>query len=578
MAAVQNLRLLDIKQVPSVKSDRTAVRVAAVRFAAGMDSGRLPSRSDLESAGQRLLHDLGMADEFLGFAMVAISNEYWRKQFESTPFERRLLLLPRCMSNSSTCAAPLDDTDLHCINCGACDVGGLKAEAESLGYEVIIAEGTSAVVMKILQGQADALLGVACLDSLDRSYTQVVELGIPHMAIPLLHDGCVDTDAEVDELVAVMHSVSDTAVSGPRTYLPLLRETVHIFDTPSLQELLPPEIGRFISSEDDTDPATATEIIALDWFKNRGKRLRPFLTTSAYAVARYGAEALSSNADAAAFIPASVKRIAVAIEALHKASLIHDDIEDDDEYRYGRRTIHRQYGIAPAINVGDYLVGMGYSLIARESASMGEGCIGDILTHLSSAHLDLCRGQGAELMWKGKDDLRIRPIEVLSIYALKTAPALEVALYAGLRTADVDIDDERLRQFCVYLGEGYQILNDLDDWVPDSGNRISAGGDALADRPTILHAFALEAARDETLVSLLQPSQASRKPAEEVDRLRSIYAELGAFDQARRMVDRLRDRAMRLSGEFRSEPLRELMSFLTGLILRGRAHTGNDEV
>ena len=61
--------------------------------------------------------------------------------------------------------------------------------------------------------------------------------------------------------------------------------------------------------------------------------------------------------------PRWIRRAALSIEAFHKASLVHDDIEDDDIFRYGRATLHRQYGVGTAINVGDYLIGLGYRLV-----------------------------------------------------------------------------------------------------------------------------------------------------------------------------------------------------------------------
>lgn len=545
------------------------MRSLAAEVAAGLDGSRVPNGHELESSGLGLLDRLGLPRRFLGYAMVAVNNAFWLSRFGSVPFERRLLLLPHCLSSSSACTAPCDASGLQCANCGGCDIGRLKEEAESLGYEVITAEGTSSATMKILHGDADAILGVACLDSLERSYTRIVDLGIPHIAVPLLRNGCVDTEVEADELIALLHAASDAPGPRPRTYLPLLRETVRIFDPQSLSGLLPEEIGRLLSTGELPDPMMATEAIALDWLANRGKRLRPFLTTSAYAVARYGSDVLSPDTDPASTVPAPVRRIAIAIEALHKASLIHDDIEDDDEFRYGRRTIHRRHGVGPAINVGDYLVGLGYSLIAGETASLGAQCVADILTHLSSAHLELCRGQGAELLWKGRTDVPLRPIDALSIYALKTAPALQVAIYSGLRAADAEVDPDLLHRFCVLLGEGYQVLNDLDDWRPDAANRVSAGGDALSDRPTVLHAFALQAAGAH-VASLLPSGEAHGDAASEVDRLRGVYEELGAFEQARVLVDRLRERAERLAEEFEPARIRELMSFLVGLILPRR--------
>ncbi|MCL5104785.1 MAG: polyprenyl synthetase family protein [Armatimonadetes bacterium] len=566
MSAVRNVRAPDIKQVPNEKAARNAIREQAVEFASDLDTSRPPVWNDLESRGRALLCRLALPQVYLGYAMVTVSNEFWRRRFESVPFDRRLLLLSHCLSDKSSCVASRDSVGLRCENCGACDIGDLKARAEKLGYEVIAAEGTSSAVMKVLEGDADAILGVACLDSLEKSYTRVVELGIPHIAVPLLRNGCVNTEAEIDEIVTILNSASGHVVSGPRSYLPLLRETARIFDTTSLLDLLPRDIAPLLGTDEAPDSMTATEAIALDWLGSRGKRLRPFITVSAYAVARHGSVVTEPDTDPVSLIPKPVRRIALAIEALHKASLVHDDIEDNDEFRYGRRTIHKEYGVPPAINIGDYLVGLGYRLVAGEASTLGAECVADILSRLSSAHLDLCRGQGAELLWHDRQGASLRPIDALSIYALKTAPALEVALYAGLRAGGVEIDGALLRQFCVYLGEGYQILNDFDDWDTETANHVVAGGDVLAERPTILRAFALEAGGGE----VLEMSLKAEDNMAAVDLLRKSYSDLGAFDKAQRLLDRLRDRARDLAGRVEPPALRELMDFLIGIMLPER--------
>ena len=66
-----------------------------------------------------------------------------------------------------------------------------------------------------------------------------------------------------------------------------------------------------------------------------------------------------------------VRRTAMSIESFHKASLVHDDIQDGDEFRYGQPTLHNQHGVPTAINVGDYLIGMGYRLISRDIDEVG---------------------------------------------------------------------------------------------------------------------------------------------------------------------------------------------------------------
>src|SRR5207253_3826384 len=126
----------------------------------------------------------------------------------------------------------------------------------------------------------------------------------------------------------------------------------------------------------------------------------------------------------------SVKRTALAIEAFHKASLVHDDIEDDDSYRYGQETLHRQYGVGTAINIGDYLIGLGYRLVSRERKALGAECAADILDKLADAHLKLSEGQGAELLWRDAAEKALTPLDALKIYALKTTPAFEAALYS----------------------------------------------------------------------------------------------------------------------------------------------------
>ncbi len=562
MSAAHEQPTSDIKQVPQDRSIRDSIRSLADELGAEFDHARYPSSDELKSEARSLLNRLSLPEVYLGYAMVALSNVYWRRYFETVPFHRRLLLLPHCMSNQVECTAELDASNLLCRQCDACNIGGLKSEAEKLGYEVIVSEGTTAVIMKVLEGGTDALLGVACLDSLEKSFTRISEIGIPYMAVPLLQDGCVNTTTELDELRTILRMSSSHAVAPPRSYVHLLRESMAIFDNAGLTEALPSPISGYLPDGSEIEPHNATEKIALDWFAHGGKRLRPFLTVASYAVATQGSRALEGDLE----IPVAIRRLAMAIEAMHKASLVHDDIEDDDVYRYGQMTIHRKYGVAPAINVGDYLVGLGYNLVAGEVSALGAECVADILRSLSSAHLDLCRGQGAELMWKGRSGKTLSPMDVLSIYSLKTAPGLEVALYAGLRAAMFEFDHQKLRLFCTYLGEGYQALNDLDDWKPDNTNRKVAGGDVLAQRPTILHAFALQAC-PESEKHLLH---AATDSTSEVVRLRRLYTDLGVFDKTQLLVQKLRSRAEELASQFEPLPMQELMRFIIGLVLPGR--------
>jgi geranylgeranyl pyrophosphate synthase len=432
---------------------------------------------------------------------------------------------------------------------------------------VLIAEGSPAVVEVVLRGQADAILGMACLDSLEKVFTRVAALGIPHVAVPLLTDGCVATKAELAVLRGWLRHRDGPARTSMRSYVPLLRAADRLFGDRALDELLAGlVVSSVMSGPGEMSPAEGAEILALEWLCEGGKRLRPFITLAGHAAALRDAGALDSDAAEAGNFPRAVRRVALAIEALHKASLVHDDIEDDDEFRYGRETLHRRHGIATALNVGDYLIGLGYRLVASGREELGAECVADILAHLAEAHTQLCRGQGEELLWTRGDPMAVRPEAVQRIYALKTAPAFEAALYAGMRTAQrVDLDPalaESLRRFCRFIGVAYQLQNDLKDWSGDRRDKLVAGQDSLARRPTMLLALALETGDAATLRKLASVTEPDLARDLKLESLRKVYEERGAFDQARKLVEKYREHARAQADAVPAEALRDLMHFL----------------
>ncbi len=514
-----------------------------------------------------MLERLELSLGFLGFAMVAVSNAYWRPVMEAIPFHRRLFLLPHCLSDRAVCTGSYDAVGLHCAGCGSCEIHALKTQAEQLGYSVIVAEGTSSLFLEVLEGDVDAIFGVACLDSLEKSFQHLVDLGVAHMAVPLLKDGCVNTEAEIDQIRALLTAEAAPSLAAPRSYVPLLRETTRMFQPPLFAELLAPylESGELANLQNESSPTV--EGIALDWLREGGKRLRPFVTLAAYAIARHGMAVLDCGPEIHERIPLPIWRLALAIEALHKASLVHDDIEDDDEFRYGRPTLHRTHGVAQAVNVGDYLIGLGYRLIAGEMTSLGTDCSSDILVQLSHAHMELCRGQGAELQLGGRPPESVQPAEVMKVYAQKTAPAFEVALYSGLRAAGRTMELGILRRYATYLGEGFQVRNDLDDWREDDRNKRNRGLDVLAGRPTMLRVFAAGSAQAAELAELAH-SNGQFTPAERVERVRELYCRSGVFARTEQLYQKLRDRALDAAAQFPTADLQELMRFLVRMVLR----------
>jgi geranylgeranyl pyrophosphate synthase len=229
---------------------------------------------------------------------------------------------------------------------------------------------------------------------------------------------------------------------------------------------------------------------------------------------------------------------------------------------------------------------MGYRLVSREGKSLGPETVADILDCLADAHLRLAEGQGAELLWRDALDKRLKPLDALKIYALKTAPAFEAAMYVGARLAGpAEPYVEPIKQFARNLGVAFQIVNDLNDWDGDDHNKLAAGGDILAGRPTVLLALALEGlppARQEELLALLAGDADQRRSAPagagyraddkagaaaRIARVRQLYAEAGVFDKATRLVEKHRERAEKIADEIQPEELRALLYYLIDSVL-----------
>jgi geranylgeranyl diphosphate synthase type II len=551
------------KTVPQERELRDRIRAEAHQFAKNIDRSKSMTKATLQKYGEDLVTQAKFDSQFLGFTMVAIANEFWRDQVSAIDFKRRLLLLPHCLKNAEGCPADYDEFGLDCRKCGACEVADFKTKAEDLGYKVLVSEGTPIVLKIIVSGHVDAIVGVACLNVLEKAIDKILLAGIPCVAAPLLSSNCRSTSVDNDWVFELIGLKTAPPQQKTKTYVHLMRESNKMFEEPNLNQLAP----RLRAKGAATDPLTLHENISYDWLMQGGKRSRPFITLATYDALTGGKGTL--NADDLQ-LSDSVKRAALAIETFHKASLVHDDIEDDDTFRYGRETLHRQYGVGTAINIGDYLIGLGYRLVSRERKTLGGDVAADIVDKLADAHLKLSEGQGAELLWRDAKDKTITALEAMKIYALKTSPAFEAALYSGVRLAgSADTYDKMITDFSRHLGVAFQILNDLKDWEGDSDNKMLAGQDVLAGRPTLLLALALESltgGEREELLAIVQGEHPERE-RDLLPRVRQLFTKANVFEKADKLVEKYRARAEAIADEVEPTELRELLYYLVDTVL-----------
>ncbi|MBU1429497.1 polyprenyl synthetase family protein [Myxococcota bacterium] len=207
-----------------------------------------------------------------------------------------------------------------------------------------------------------------------------------------------------------------------------------------------------------------------------GGRLRPKLCL---AVAAIGGDPHPALTDAAA----------VAVELIHCASLVHDDLPcfDDADWRRGRPSIHRAYDEATAVLVGDALIIAAFEVIA-EAASVDPARGLRMLRALSraSGHRGgLVAGQA----WESE------PAPDLARYHQAKTGGLFAAA-AALGAISADLDEAHYAALGAELGAAYQIADDLSDALadPDALGK-PVGQDAALDRPSALRQLGLEGAK-----------------------------------------------------------------------------------
>jgi geranylgeranyl pyrophosphate synthase len=522
--------------VPAQKSVRETVRASVRQYVRRLELVPPLSMEELREHTDALMQNNGLDHVYRDFITVLVGNEVWWNTMAGIPFERRVLMLPQCLRIKSDCPAVMDELGLLCEQCGQCPTGDIQEEAEDLGYVVLVAEGTTVVTKLLEQGKVDAVIGISCLSVLERAFPHMATHAIPGIAIPLVRDGCENTQVDLDWVREAIHLKSDARWLG-RIDIERLRIEVETWFMP---HALRPLICR---------EGTETEEIALDWLAVSGKRWRPVLAACVYKALAVEEEDQPAG---------NIHKLAVAMECFHKASLVHDDIEDEDELRYGKETLHKRYGIPIALNVGDLLLGEGYRLIAECGASPVQ--MATMLGVVAEAHRNLCLGQGEELCWM-RNPTALSSRKVLDLFRRKTAPAFEVALRLGAIRADAGNEvGSVLKSYSESLGIAFQIRDDLEDF---SGE----GNDTDAMRPSILHALAYESTSGSMRDTLETSWKDGRNTGSQNAMVRELMINERAEEKARQLLEHYKNEAIRSLGPLRNAQLKSLLRRVVGKIV-----------
>src|SRR5436190_9627641 len=227
------------ENIPQTRAERDHVARVIREYVATHNPVPPMPLEQLRVHAEKVVALAGIDAKFIDYCAILINNQAWRDQLATIPYDRRLLLMPKCLRVEKSCPAPFDEFGLLCKKCGLCSIQDLQTEAERLGYAVLVAEG-SAIVMAIIEtGKIDAIVGVSCLSVLERAFPQMEAAAIPGIAIPLLQDDCIDTNVDTDAVWDVIHLTSDD-----KTYRldldGIRRDVQDWFDASSLDRLMGP--------------------------------------------------------------------------------------------------------------------------------------------------------------------------------------------------------------------------------------------------------------------------------------------------------------------------------------------------
>jgi geranylgeranyl pyrophosphate synthase len=176
--------------------------------------------------------------------------------------------------------------------------------------------------------------------------------------------------------------------------------------------------------------------------------------------------------------------VATAIEIIHNATLVHDDINDQGELRRGAQAAYRKYSIGKSIVAGDFMFALGYRLIGSASS--------EVVDYIVDASAAMSAGEFNQKEFE--HNIAVTEKDYMKIIEGKTARLIECGAKIGAFLAGTgDETIERIGRFAFRTGIAFQIADDMLDVIGDersTGKRI--GSDIMEGKPTLPIIFATQ--------------------------------------------------------------------------------------
>ncbi len=273
-----------------------------------------------------------------------------------------------------------------------------------------------------------------------------------------------------------------------------------------------------------------------------GKRLRPMLTVAAAQLFGKG------NGSAINF--------AAAVEFMHNATLLHDDVVDESDMRRGKPAARMVWGNKASILVGDFLLGQAFMMMVetRDVDSLGV---------LSSASAVMAEGEVFQLSKTG--DLSTTAEDYAEVIRAKTAVLFQAACEVGAMAGGADeAGRQALATYGLELGNAFQLVDDALDYGGQAGTLGKNTGDDLREGkmtlPIILALADGTAAERETISTALGDPEAT---AEQVE---AVVAILNRLDALPRTLAQAHGHARAAQQALKALPASDLSTLLNDVV------------
>ncbi len=269
-----------------------------------------------------------------------------------------------------------------------------------------------------------------------------------------------------------------------------------------------------------------------------GKRLRPMLTLAAARLCGYRGERHLA--------------LAAAVEFIHTATLLHDDVVDASDLRRGRDTANAVWGNKPAVLVGDFLFARSFQLMVADGSLR-------VLDILSQTAAVIAEGEVHQLITA--NDTATTEAAYLEVVEAKTAALFAAASRVGAIVAERPAEEEdALERFGRNLGIAYQLVDDMLDFSARESEFGKSVGDDFRDGKItlpILIAFARGDAEERTFWR--RTLEAGEQGPGDLDRAISLVERRGALAETRARARRYASAAADALAVFPDSPLRRAL-------------------